>query len=192
KLVNYEQVVRDLDLMNAWRPDVVVLDEAQRIKNWESKTSRAVKKLQSRYAIVLTGTPLENKLEELYSIVQFVDDRRLGPPFRCVHDLGVLEASGRLLVYRNLDKIRERLAPILLRRTRAEVLHQLPERTDSNRYVELADAQRGPYEEQQVNLARLLSKGVLTDLDRKRILACIINMRLVCDSTYLFDKQTNV
>src|SRR5215813_10043427 len=55
KLVNYEQVVRDLDLMNAWAPDLVVLDEAQRIKNWESKTSRVVKKLRSRYAVVLTG-----------------------------------------------------------------------------------------------------------------------------------------
>src|SRR5919202_1728925 len=86
KLVNYEQVVRDLDLMNAWRPDVVVLDEAQRIKNWESKTSRAVKRLRSRYALVLTGTPLENKLEELYSIVAFVDDRRLGPAFQFLHD----------------------------------------------------------------------------------------------------------
>ena len=67
RLINYEQVVRDLDELNAWQPDLIVLDEAQRIKNWESKTSRAVKKLRSRYAIVLTGTPLENKLEELYS-----------------------------------------------------------------------------------------------------------------------------
>jgi superfamily II DNA or RNA helicase len=192
KLVNYEQVVRDLDLMNAWRPDVVVLDEAQRIKNWESKTSRAVKKLKSRYAIVLTGTPLENRLEELYSIVQFVDDRRLGPAFEFLSEHRVVDAKGNLTGYRNLDKIRDRLAPILLRRTRAEVLGQLPERTDSNQYVELSDAQRGPYEEQQVNLARLLGKGVLTDLDRKRILACIVNMRLVCNSTYLFDKQTNV
>jgi SNF2 family DNA or RNA helicase len=192
KLVNYEQVVRDLELMNAWRPDVVVLDEAQRIKNWESKTSRAVKKLQSRYAIVLTGTPLENRLEELYSIVQFVDDRRLGPAFEFLHEHRVLDAKGNLTGYRNLNKIRERLAPILLRRTRAEVLGQLPERTDSTRYVELTDAQRRPYEGQQINLARLLSKGVLTDLDRKRILACIINMRLVCDSTFLLDKQTNV
>ena len=48
-------------------PDLVVLDEAQRIKNWEAKTSREIKKLRSRYALVLTGTPLENKLEELYS-----------------------------------------------------------------------------------------------------------------------------
>src|SRR5262249_53851757 len=76
RLVNYEQVVRDREAINAWKPDVIVLDEAQRIKNWESKTSRSVKKLQSRYAMVLTGTPLENKLEELYSIVQFVDERR--------------------------------------------------------------------------------------------------------------------
>ncbi|HJZ90591.1 MAG TPA: DEAD/DEAH box helicase [Gemmataceae bacterium] len=192
KLVNYEQVVRDLDLMNAWSPDVVVLDEAQRIKNWESKTSRAVKKLRSRYAIVLTGTPLENKLEELYSIVQFVDDRRLGPAFEFLHEHRVLDANHNLIGYRNLDRIREKLAPILMRRTRAEVLGQLPERTDSTRYVELMAAQRGPYDEQQVNLARLLAKSVLTDLDRKRILACIVNMRLVCDSTYLFDKQTNV
>src|SRR6476661_739307 len=142
KLVNYEQVVRDLDLMNAWRPDVVVLDEAQRIKNWESKTSRAVKKLQSRYAIVLTGTPLENRLEELYSIVQFVDDRRLGPAFEFLSEHRVLDDKGNLTGYRNLDKIRERLAPILLRRTRAGVLGQLPERTDSTRFVELAEAQR--------------------------------------------------
>jgi superfamily II DNA or RNA helicase len=192
RLVNYEQVLRDLDALNAWSPDLIVLDEAQRIKNWESKISRAVKKLRSRYAIVLTGTPLENKLEELYSIVQFVDDRRLGPPFQFLHEHRVLDESGRLLGYRNLDKIREKLAPILLRRTRAEVLHQLPERTDNTIYVEMADEQRGPYEEQRAALARLLQKKVLTDLDRKRILCCLANLRMLCDSTYLFDKSTDV
>ncbi len=192
RLVNYEQVVRDLDALNDWQPDVVVLDEAQRIKNWEAKTSRAVKKLRSRYALVLTGTPLENKLEELYSIVQFVDDRRLGPAFEFLHEHRVLDAKGNLTGYRNLDKIRERLAPILLRRTRAEVLTQLPPRTDNTVYVEMTELQRIPYEEQRTNLARLLGKGMLTDLDRKRILACIVNMRLLCDSTFLFDKQTRV
>lgn len=191
KLVNYEQVVRDLELLNAWAPEVVVLDEAQRIKNWESKTSRAVKKLRSRFAIVLTGTPLENRLEELYSIVQFVDDRQLGPAFEFLHEHRVLDEKGNLVGYRNLERIREKLAPILLRRTRAEVLSQLPERTDSTRFVELTEAQRLPYDEQRSNLARLLSRPVLSDLDRKRILACIVNLRLICDSTFLFDKQTN-
>ncbi|MCU0704920.1 MAG: DEAD/DEAH box helicase [Fimbriiglobus sp.] len=191
RLVNYEQVVRDRDAINAWKPDVIILDEAQRIKNWESKTSRAVKKLTSRYAIVLTGTPLENKLEELYSIVQFVDERRFGPAFQFLHDHRVLDDKGNLTGYRNLEKIRERLEPIFLRRTRAEVLTQLPGRTDNTVYVELSDEQRVPYEEQRTRLARLLGKGFLSDADRKQILACLANLRLVCDSTFLFDKATH-
>ncbi len=191
RLVNYEQVVRDRDAINAWKPDVIVLDEAQRIKNWASKTSQAVKKLVSRYAVVLTGTPLENKLEELYSIVQFVDERRFGPAFQFLQDHRVLDEKGNLTGYRNLDKIRERLEPIFLRRTRAEVLSQLPGRTDNTVYVELSAEQRAPYEEQRTTLARLLGKSFLTDSDRKRILACLANLRLICDSTFLFDKTTH-
>jgi SNF2 family DNA or RNA helicase len=192
RLVNYEQVVRDREAINGWKPDVIVLDEAQRIKNWESKTSRAVKKLSSRYAMVLTGTPLENKLEELYSIVQFVDERRFGPAYQFLHDHRVHDSQGNLVGYRNLDTIRERLEPIFLRRTRAEVLTQLPPRTDNTVFVELTDEQRGPYEEQKATLARLLGKGYVTDLDRKRILACLVNLRMLCDSTFLFDRTTNV
>jgi SNF2 family DNA or RNA helicase len=192
RLINYELVVRDLDELNAWQPDLIVLDEAQRIKNWENKTSKAVKRLRSRYALVLTGTPLENKLEELYSIVQFVDDRRLGPAFQFLHEHRVTDEKGNLLGYRNLDKIRDKLRPILLRRTRAEVLSQLPERTDNTVYVEMTEAQRGPYSEQQFTLARLLQKKYLSEVDRRRILCCIANMRMLCDSTFLYDKQTSV
>jgi hypothetical protein len=192
RLVNYEQVVRDREAINAWKPDVVVLDEAQRIKNWEAKTSREVKKLKSRYAMVLTGTPLENRLEELYSIVQFVDERRFGPAFEFLHEHRVLDENGNLKGYRNLDKIREKLAPIFLRRTRGEVLTQLPPRTDNTVFVELAPEQRGPYEEQRVTLARLLQKNYLTDLDRKRILASVVNMRTICDSLFLFDRTNRV
>jgi SNF2 family DNA or RNA helicase len=192
RLINYEIAVRDLDELNVWQPDLIVLDEAQRIKNWEAKTTRAVKRLRSRYAVVLTGTPLENKLEELYSIVQFVDDRRLGPAFQFLHDHRMLDENGKLLGYRNLEKIRDKLAPILLRRTRAEVLSQLPARTDTIVYVEMADAQRAPYAEHSHTLARLLQKKYLTEIDRRRILASIANLRMLCDSTFLLDKQTNV
>src|SRR5262245_49630560 len=192
RLVNYEQVVRDREAINAWKPDVIVLDEAQRIKNWEAKTSREVKKLKSRYAVVLTGTPLENKLEELYSIVQFVDERRFGPAFQFLHDHRVLDENGNLKGYRNLDKIREKLEPVFLRRTRGEVLTQLPPRTDNTVFVELADEQRKPYEDQRATLARLLQKNYLTDLDRKRILASVVNMRTICDSLFLFDRQHRV
>ncbi len=192
RLINYEQVVRDLDELNAWQPDLIVLDEAQRIKNWESKTSRAAKKLRSRYALVLTGTPIENKLEELYSIVQFVDDRRLGPAFQFLHDHRVLDCDGKLLGYRNLEAIREKLRPIFLRRTRAEVLAQLPARTDTTVYLEMAEEQRGPYAEHYQTLVRLAQKKYLTEVDRRRILACLTNLRMLCGSTYLLDRKTNV
>jgi SNF2 family DNA or RNA helicase len=192
RLINYEQATRDLERLNASPPDMVVLDEAQRIKNWEAKTSRAIKKLRSRYALVLTGTPLENKLEELYSIVQFVDDRRLGPAFQFLHDHRIEDKNGQLTGYRNLEAIRDRLAPIFLRRTRADVLTQLPARTDTVRYAELRPEQREPYDEQRRGLVRLLAKPFLTDLDRKRILSCLTNLRLICDSTFLFDKATHI
>ncbi len=78
KIASYNMAVNDLDLINAQQPDLIILDEAQRIKNWQTKVSRSVKKLQSKYALVLTGTPLENKLQELYSLVQFVSPLQLG------------------------------------------------------------------------------------------------------------------
>jgi SNF2 family DNA or RNA helicase len=75
-------VLRDIVPIEAGRWDLIVLDEGQRIKNWEAKTSQTVKSLRSPFALVLSGTPLENRLDDLFSVVEFIDDRRLGPAFR--------------------------------------------------------------------------------------------------------------
>ena len=88
----------------AWAPDLVILDEAQRIKNWNTRTARSVKRIASPYAIVLTGTPLENRLEELVSIVQFVDRYRLGPTFRLLHEHQTRSGNGKVVGYRDLDR----------------------------------------------------------------------------------------
>src|SRR5262249_1274097 len=73
-----------------------------------------------------------------------------------------------------------------------EVLTQLPARTDNNVYVEMAPEQRAIYAEQQHSLARLLQKKHLTELDRRRIIACLTSLRMLCNSTFLIDRQTNV
>jgi hypothetical protein len=86
KITNYEKLKPDLDLIAAWSPELVIVDEAQRVKNWNTIAARALKRIDSSYAIVLTGTPLENKLEELVSIVQFVDQHRLGPTWKLLHE----------------------------------------------------------------------------------------------------------
>ena len=74
---NYEQVLRDLAPIEATPWDLIVLDEGQRIKNWEAKTSQIVKRLRSPFALALTGTPLENRLDDLFSLAEFIDERRL-------------------------------------------------------------------------------------------------------------------
>ena len=117
-ICNYEQVLRDILSIEQAPWDLIILDEGQRIKNWEAKTSRVIKGLKSRFALVLSGTPLENRLDDLYSVVQFVDDRRLGPGFRFFNQHRMVDEKGKVLGYKNLDELREQLQPILLRRTR--------------------------------------------------------------------------
>ena len=194
-LINYELVLKDLLLIRSLGPDLIILDEAQRIRNWETVTARCVKQLKSRYAFVLTGTPLENKLEELYSVVEFVDGRLLGPAFRFLQDHVETDEKGKLLGYRGLHRIHERLEPVLLRRKRDEVLKQLPERTDQVFRLPLTPEQAGPYWEQNDILAKLMRKwerqGWLSEVDARRIMCCIQNMRMLCNSTFLFDKETN-
>ena len=194
-LTSYELVLKDVRYMHELRPDLIILDEAQRIRNWTTATARTIKQLKSRYAFVLTGTPLENKLEELFSVVEFVDGRRLGPAFRFLDEHRVEDENGKLLGYRGLDRIHDQLAPILLRRTRQEVLKDLPARTDQVFHVPLTAQQAEPYWEQSEILSRLLRKWEkqkwLSEIDLRRITCCIQNMRMLCNSTFLFDKQTH-
>jgi superfamily II DNA or RNA helicase len=194
-LTSYEMVLKDIEEMHKLRPDLIILDEAQRIRNWTTTTANTIKQLKSRYAFVLTGTPLENKLEELYSVVEFIDGRRLGPAFRFLKEHRVEDGKGKLLGYRGLDLIHRKLEPILLRRTRREVLTQLPERTDQVFRVQMTPQQAAPYAEQSEILARLMHKwqrqGWLSEIDLRRITCCIQNMRMLCNSTFLFDKETN-
>jgi SNF2 family DNA or RNA helicase len=194
-LSSYELVLKDVRYMHELAPDLIILDEAQRIRNWTTATARTIKQLKSRYAFVLTGTPLENKLEELFSVVEFIDGRRLGPAFRFLDEHRTEDEQGHLIGYHGLDRIHDQLAPILLRRTRQEVLKDLPKRTDQILHVPLTPQQAEPYYEQSDILAALMRKwerqGWLSEIDQKRVLCCLQNMRMLCNSTFLFDKQTN-
>src|SRR5207237_8804165 len=109
-IVNYEQMLADaLEVNEHLRPDIVVLDEAQRIKNWSTKTTQAVKRLRSRYAFVLTGTPIENRLDELYSLMDFLNPALLGPLFRFNREYYDLDERGRPAGYRKLGQLHERI-----------------------------------------------------------------------------------
>ena len=195
KITNYDTVHTDLDLIADWSPDLVILDEAQRIKNWSTRVARSVKKINSTYAIVLTGTPLENRLEELISIVQFVDRYRLGPTFKMLHDHQDRDEAGKVIGYKNLDRIGQTLAPVLIRRQKDQVLDQLPERIDSTVFVPMTVEQGKHHAENREVVARLVQKWrrykFLSESDKQKLMIAMQNMRMVCDSTYLLDQSTD-
>ena len=195
KLTNYDVIGRDLPAIRRWQPDVVILDEAQRIKNWKTRTAQCVKQLDSKYAIVLTGTPLENRLEELHSIVEFVDRFRLGPMFRFLDRHQHVDDGGRVVGYRNLSKISETLEPILIRRTKDKVLQELPERLEKRFFVPMTKEQMEHHEENRETVARLVQKWrrhhFLSEADQLRMRIALQNMRMACDSTYLLDQKTD-
>ncbi len=192
-VVNYEQVVIDAaDLNRTLRPDVVVLDEAQRIKNWPTKTARIVKTLRSPYAFVLTGTPLENRIDEIYSIVQYLDPELLGPLFRFNREFYELDERGRPVDYKNLDALKRRLQPVLLRRRKRDVERELPGRTVTNYLVAMEPEQRQRYDEYKAQAARLVQlaqRRPLTPQEFERLQRLLACMRMLCDTPYILDRD---
>lgn len=195
KITNYEKLRADLDLIQEWAPELVIVDEAQRVKNWNTIAARAIKRIDSPYAVVLTGTPLENKLEELISIVQFVDQHRLGPTWKLMHEHTLRDESGRLTGYTGLDRIGRSLAPILIRRRKAEVLTQLPERTDQQVLVPMTELQASLHEDNAQIAGRIVKRwratGFLSEIDQRRLTCALQNMRMACDSSYLLDPTSD-
>jgi superfamily II DNA or RNA helicase len=195
KITNYEKLQPDLDLITAWSPDLVIVDEAQRVKNWNTIAARALKRIDSPYAVVLTGTPLENKIEELISIVQYVDQHSLGPTWKLLHEHQVKDESGRVTGYTGLEKIGQTLAPIMIRRRKSEVLVQLPERTDQNLLMPMTELQMVYHQENAEIVTKIVQRWrkmkFLSDKDQRRLTCALQNMRMSCNSTYLLDQESD-
>jgi SNF2 family DNA or RNA helicase len=192
-IVSYHTIANDVEYLNKADFDMVILDEAQRIKNWKTKVSQRIKKLQTPYAIVLTGTPLENKLEELYSIMQFIDVYRLGPMYKFLDTYQIVsEDSNKVVGYKNLHEIKERLADTLIRRSKKEIENQLPKRMDKNLFVPMTEQQMEVHEEKKDVVAKLVLKwrkmGFLNEKDRNRLILSLSIMRMVSDSTFILDQ----
>ncbi len=190
-VVNYEQVVIDAGEINRLvKPDVVILDEAQRIKNWHTKTARVVKSLAAPYAFVLTGTPIENRIDEIYSIVQFLDPGLLGPLFRFNRDFYELDERGRPVGYQNLDVLMRKLQPIMLRRRKADVETELPGRTITNYLVGMEEEQRTRYEEYRewaARVAAIAKRRPLTQKEFEKLQMFLACMRMLCDTPFILD-----
>lgn len=195
KIVSYHSIANDLKVYKSMECDMIIMDEVQRLKNWNTQISKAARLIHSKYAVVLSGTPLENKLEELYSVMQFVDQFCLGPLYRFREESIVTDATGKTIGYKNLHHIGELASSALIRRTKKQVELQMPKRTDKILYVELTPQQREIHDETQSIVARIIERWrrmhFISENDRKKLLLCLNRMRMVCDSTFIIDQRTN-
>lgn len=176
-LASYGLVQRREAVFAALHFATLILDEAQQAKNADAKRTQALAAVPADWRLALSGTPLENRLDELWSIMRLVVPGLLGSredfatrfagPIEMDHDAG------------RRDELRRRIAPFVLRRTKAQVAPELPERTEITHRVDLTAAERDLYEAERLRAADELEGGgedrrfaILAALTRLRQLAC--------------------
>jgi len=140
-LTTYGTLRRDIVRHREVEFDYVVLDEAQSIKNAGSQAAKACRLLRARHRLALTGTPVENHIGELWSIFEFLNPGQLGSASRLKRFLAGGQGTGAAEVVARAVK------PFLLRRTKAQVLSDLPEKTEQTIFCELGESQRKTYDE---------------------------------------------
>ena len=195
KIVSYNCVSNDIKMLGVIQSDVLIMDEVQRLKNWKTQISMSAKRIISDYAVILSGTPLENKLEELYTVMEYADNYCLSPYWQFKNDCILTDGNGKVIGYQNLNKIGAKVRTRLIRRTKKQVALQMPKRQDNNMLVAMTKEQQDIHDELKNSVAQLVFKWqkmrFLTEKDRHRLLLLLSQMRMVCDSTFILDQKTH-
>jgi len=155
----------------------IAVDEAQALKNSLSKRSNNVRSLRSKFRMALTGTPLDGRLEELHSVMEFVSPGLLGSRTTFLQRHAQTDPFGKVIRYRRVGEVREKIAPHFIRRLKKDVLRDLPDKVYSNRMVELTSAEKKVYD-------ALAANGHAATEDTAALVACI-RCKQFCDSPQL-------
>ena len=189
-ITSYALVRRDIEKLRQYNFRYIILDESQNIKNALSQTAQAVKKLNAPHKLALSGTPIENKLEELWSVFDF-----LMPGFL----FNVAEFNQRYVnpIMERSDKTVEKrlklqIYPFILRRMKRDVAKDLPDKTESIAYCELTDEQKDFYLQVLDSTKEELFKSIEQNgLEKSRlsIFSALLRLRQICCHPRLYDKE---
>jgi superfamily II DNA or RNA helicase len=179
---SYQLIVNDLDHWQKQKLSWIILDEAQLIKNSRTQVSRALRELKSDYRLCLSGTPVQNHLVELWSLLDFLNPDCLGSysDFRRYYQKPI-EQDGD---HERMSQLQKRIAPFLLRRTKDQVAQDLPAKTEVHQHIELNDDQRLFYDEQintrQSELQYQLSNADHSGQKQILLLTMLLKLRQSC------------
>ncbi len=182
-VANYAQLRLNAEWFLEKEWDAVVLDEAQYIKSPTSQTSKVAYKLKGENRLALTGTPIENSLTDLWSIMRFAMPRLFGPLPTFQVNYSSARGSEAMV------DLRQRMRPFLLRRLKLDVAKELPERIEKDIYCDLEGAQRERYDE-ELAAARSLLKAAKQQGGSLNVLQALLRLRQVCCDPKLLDGET--
>ncbi len=189
-LTTYGTVRNDIDFLKEYRFHHVILDESQIIKNAGSKIFRAVKTLQSNHRLVMTGTPIENSLTDLWSQFSFLNPGMLGSLSFFKEEYVVPVERDRDVLKR--EKLQKLIHPFVLRRTKDEVEKELPELTEMVHYCEMTEEQEKIYEEKKSEIRNYIIDNVAkAGIDKSRflILSGLMRLRLLANHPVMTDPE---
>ncbi|MEG1946204.1 MAG: SNF2 helicase associated domain-containing protein [Lachnospiraceae bacterium] len=186
-VTSYDLLKRDLTLYEGIHFYCEVIDEAQYIKNHSTQTAKAVKGIEAGFRLALTGTPVENRLSELWSIFDYVMSGFLFgyEKFREEFEAPIVQENDETA----LNRLRKMITPFVLRRLKQEVLQDLPDKLEENRYVELEGEQQKLYDAHVKRMQMLLDEKSDEEFkgSKIQILAELTKLRqLCCDPSLLF------
>ena len=185
-ITTYQALRNDIEEYKSRDFDVVVLDEAQNIKTTTSQIKKAVMKINSKVNFALTGTPVENNILELWSIFDFVIPGYLDnlTKFKKTYKEAIVNPNSS-----KIHNLREIIAPFLLRRTKKEVLTELPDKIESNMVVTLSNEQKQLYMSYIKKAKNEMKKFNENENNRMKILAILTKLRQICNSPTLFKED---
>ncbi len=188
-ITSYSLLQKDIDKYEEWTFAYVVLDEAQHIKNRGTRNAKSVKTLNAHHKVILSGTPIENSLDELWSLFDF-----LMPGFLSSYDRFVekyIRVAGQEQ-QKNLEYLRKKVAPFILRRMKADVLKDLPPVSELVYHCQLTDVQKELYKSYAASALGELTKLVERDgFDKVQIhvLATLTRLKQICCHPAIFAKK---
>ena len=182
-LTTYGTLLSDLHYLKSITFNYIILDESQAIKNPESQRYRAARMLVSRNKIVLTGTPIENNTFDLYGQLSFACPGLLGSKnyFKDIY----AEPIDKFKDSRRAEELRKKISPFILRRTKKQVIEELPSKTEMLIYCEMGMDQRAIYDTHEAELRDYLQHKTDEEISPMHVLTGLTKLRQICDSPSL-------
>ncbi len=193
-IVNYENIVHDTSPLKEFPPDFIILDEAQRIKNYESSISMAIRAIHRRHTLLLSGNPYDHHLVEFYALMMHVDPELLSPLWEFSYKYCIFDdhTSTNIVGFYNLDELNQQIEQTVLHRTRDQVIRHLPRISYIDLPVPMHAIQARMHQKFAKELFELLSKKIQSNYEVQLAITLIRKLRMVADSTFLVDDMTNI